>query len=181
MELLSGQPRVLIDDIGATASSVVIDPFGLSDREAAIVGDALAERLGAQRVVGLLNTGATVAIGGEWTVCVEFANAAGTHRFQLEQDGRRLNGTHILAFATASIEGEVTGSDVLLLSLHELEGSIVRFRFSGTVGIGGTMSGLVTMGHAGEHTQGPVAFGQFGTAKWSAVRSRQALGTNLDA
>jgi hypothetical protein len=180
-DLLAGEPRVLIDDIGATANSVMIDPFGLSDREAVIVGDALADRLGAQRAESPPNAGAPAAIGGAWTVCVEFSNAAGVHRFQLAQDGQQLSGTHILAWATAVIEGRITGSDVLLQSFHHLEGSIVRFRFSGAVGADGAMNGLVTMGHAGEHTQGPVAFGQFGAARWSAARSQPALGTSPGA
>jgi D-glucosaminate-6-phosphate ammonia-lyase len=174
-DLLAGQPRVLIDDIGATANSVMIDPFGLSDREAVIVGDALANQLGAQRVASPPNADPT-AIGGEWTVSIEFSNAARAHCFRLEQDGRKLRGTHVLSFATTTIEGEVDGPDVLLQSFHRLEGSIVRFRFSGKVGADGTMNGLVTMGHAAEHTQGPVAFGQFGAARWSATKAEPALG-----
>jgi hypothetical protein len=107
-------------------------------------------------------------------VSIEFSNAARAHRFRLEQDGGKLRGTHMLSFATTTIEGEVDGPDVLLQSFHRLEGSIVRFRFSGKVGADGTMNGLVTMGHAAEHTQGPVAFGQFGAAGWSATKAEPA-------
>jgi hypothetical protein len=46
----------------------------------------------------------------------------------------------------------------------------VRYRFTGQIAAD-RMEGVVTMGSAGDHTQGPVAFSQFGAARWSASRS----------
>jgi hypothetical protein len=170
VELLARRPRILIDDIGACDDAVLIDPFSLTDEEARLVGTALAETLTAKRCEIVRPGGSAALVTGDWAVEIGFAARSGTHEFRLWQDGGQIAGEHKLSLATAKAEGRVSGSALILKTTHRLEGNIVQFRFTGHVE-GDRMGGLVTMGSAGDHTQGPVAFGQFGTASWSAKRS----------
>jgi hypothetical protein len=169
--LLAGRPRILIDDIGATASSILIDPFNIQDDETAAVASGLRQALAERRDrTAPSNASPTIELSGEWVTTVAFTIGPATHRLALQQDGNSLSGKHHLVFDTATVRGRVGRDSCTIETTHRLEGNIVRFHFEGRIEGRDRMSGRVKMGSAGDSTQGPVAFGQFGEAPWTAER-----------
>jgi hypothetical protein len=174
-QLLAATPRILIDDIGATNNSVLIDPFNLSDEEATTVGATLAvalERATSTLARSARSTEPPADFAGNWTATIEFGNGRREHRFQVLQDGAAISGSHQLSYATAKLQGQAESTRASFESTHTLEGNLVRFAFRSTWLDANTMEGVVIMGSSTPHTQGPVAFGQFGQAKWRASRTR---------
>jgi hypothetical protein len=167
---LDGTPRILIDDIGATEHSILIDPFNIADHEASHVGDAVRRAL--QRPVQprtqLIEP--TVNLAGRWVIEIDFANGTRAHEFRISQDEGRLSGEHVLALATAELRGTVEGTTALIESTHTCEGNVVRFAFRAESAEHSTMKGAVIMGASAAHTLGPMALGQFGEAKWRGRR-----------
>ena len=169
-DLLAGTPRILIDDIGATANSVLIDPFNLADAEAPIVGKALANVLERTSPMSMQSIEPPVYIGGLWRVNIEFANGPRHHHLQISQNGEGISGIHQLNYTTAKLEGLAEATRATFQSTHELEGNLVRFSFRTVQLEDDAMEGIVTMGSSARQAQGPLAFGQFGQAKWHATR-----------
>jgi seryl-tRNA(Sec) selenium transferase len=169
-ELLAGTPRILVDDIGATGNSVLIDPFNLADDEAPIVGKALANVLERASPMAMQSIEPPAYIGGHWRVSIEFANGPRHHHLQISQNGEAISGTHQLNYTTAKLEGLAEATRAIFQSTHELEGNLVRFSFRAVQLEDNAMEGIVTMGSSAPQAQGPLAFGQFGQAKWHATR-----------
>jgi hypothetical protein len=170
-ELLAGQPRILIDDIGATQHSILINPFSLADDEAALVGAALIQALGRTRAESPPLLAPQLSVAGDWNVTIDFANGQRHHHFCIHQAETRIFGDHVLNFTTAQIEGTAGGKHATMKSTHIVECNLVRFAFRADHVSSDYMEGVVTMGASAPHTQGPVAFAQFGEAGWHATRA----------
>jgi D-glucosaminate-6-phosphate ammonia-lyase len=169
--LLAGRPRILIDDIGATANSILVDPFNIQDDETTAVASGLRQALTERRDRAAPSDAMpAIELSGEWVATVAFTTGPATHRLALQQDGDSLSGKHHLVFATATVRGRVARDSCTIETTHRLEGNIVRFHFEGRIEGRDRMSGRVKMGSAGDSTQGPVAFEQFGEANWTAER-----------
>jgi seryl-tRNA(Sec) selenium transferase len=168
--LLDGTPRILIDDIGATEHSVLIDPFNIADHEASHVGDAVRHALQRPVQPRAQSIEAALNLAGRWAIEIEFANETRAHEFHISQGEGRLSGEHVLALATADLRGTVEGATVLIESTHTCEGNVVRFAFRAESAEHNTMKGIVIMGASAAHTLGPMALGQFGEAKWRGRR-----------
>jgi hypothetical protein len=109
-------------------------------------------------------------IGGHWRVSIEFANGPRHHHLQISQNDAAISGTHQLNYTTATLEGLAEATRATFQSTHELEGNLVRFCFRTVQLEDNAMEGIVTMGSSAPQAQGPLAFGQFGQAKWHATR-----------
>jgi D-glucosaminate-6-phosphate ammonia-lyase len=168
--LLGGSPRILIDDIGATEHSVLIDPFNITEHEASHVGDAVRRALQRPTQPRAQLIEPAVNLTGRWVVEIDFANGTRAHEFRISQDGGRLSGEHVLTLATAELRGTVEGTTVLIESTHMCEGNVVRFAFRAENAERSTLEGMVTMGASAAHTLGPMALGQFGEARWQGKR-----------
>jgi L-seryl-tRNA(Ser) seleniumtransferase len=173
-QLLDGEPRVLVEDIGATGDSILVDPFGLREGEAAVVGAVLRRHLEAASAASV-TTGATVpnSVAGGWAVALSFLHGRGEHAFRIAQDGARLTGEHAVAGFAAALAGEIAGDRVSLRSSHPREGIAVTYTFSGTASAD-AMSGSFVAGCNGDGSHGPVADSQFGSGTWTARRSAGA-------
>jgi len=169
-ELLAGDPRIMIDDIGATDCSVIVDPFSLQPGEAIVVGERLLDVLSRSRSAAT-KTGSAVALefSGRWDIEVLFLHGTASHSLVLTQDGARLSGIHSSDLFSAELFGEVRGAEISFSSSHPHESSAISYQFSGR-GDNTRMSGAVILGSATSVNRGPVALSQFGTARWSAVR-----------
>ncbi len=169
--LLEGEPRVMLDDMEATESSVQVDPFGLQPGEAKAVGARIAEVLAStpKSRDGATPAPSALKLAGTWQLRIGFLNGEATHQVTLSQQGQTLTGMHKTQFAENQLEGHVSGDRVEFQSRHPYEGTRASYRFEG-VAKGDTLAGTVMLGTAGNHA-GPINVSQYGTVKWSATRA----------
>lgn len=168
--LLAGEPRIMLDDRGATEGSVFILPFNLAPGEAAIVGRAIAAALAAAPpVAAAAPTAPAGDVSGNWEVEIAFAAARSIHRLELTQSGLRLAGTHRTLGLTGALAGTIEGNRVAFTSLHPYEGSNLSYAFSGMIE-GAAMAGEVLLGTSGDSAPGPLNMREFGAAAWQARR-----------
>ena len=168
--LMEGSPRVMLDDMSATANSTVVNPFGLQPGEAAEVADAIvsALRAGAKAKLAAAVMTPGSAVAGNWVVHVDFLHGEREHRLHLVQDGNRLSGKQASLQFDGPVSGTISGDDVTLVFDTQYEGSTIRYHFSGTLA-DGAMAGKVLLGTSTAHHQGVVNLQQFGSADWSAT------------
>lgn len=168
--LLAGNPRIMLDDRGATDHSVFILPFNLGSGEAEIVGAAIARALAA--------TPPTAAAAGEppaadltglWMIEIAFAAERTPHRVRLRQSASRLEGTHVTLDLVGPLSGTIAGSHVAFSSLHPYEGSSLSYAFTGMIA-DDRMTGTVLLGTSGDSAPGPLNMREFGSASWQARR-----------
>jgi hypothetical protein len=168
--LLVHDPKIMLDDRGATENSVFILPFSLEPGEAEIVGSAIAK--------ALTTTPATKAVAAElpagdvsglWIVEIAFAAETTPHRVRLSQSGSTLRGVHTTLDLVGPVDGTIAGSHVAFASLHPYEGSNLSYAFAGTLS-DGRMSGTVLLGTSGDSAPGPLNMREFGSASWQARR-----------
>ncbi len=171
--LMDGSPRVMLDDMSATADSIVINPFGLQPGEASEVGHAIAVALRAGRAAtaaAAVDAAApAISLAGDWELRVKFLHGERVHRLQLRQDGGALSGQQSSPQFAGPVSGTVSGHDIALVFDTRYEGSTIRYRFEGTA-TDGRMHGSLELGTSNDHHQGVVNLRQFGTAEWEAKK-----------
>jgi hypothetical protein len=94
---------------------------------------------------------------GNWAVTVHYLRGTGEQHFVLKQDGNQLTGEHHGEIYNTTIAGTIHANEIALTSVLPVIGYPLPCRFKGTVQ-GNNMSGTVSMG-------------EYGEAKWEAVRS----------
>jgi uncharacterized pyridoxal phosphate-dependent enzyme len=166
--LLDGEPRIMLDDMEATNSSFVVDPFNLVAGEAELVGNAIAKALSAKRAAAA-KPAPSVKVDGSWDVTIDFGDGPATHRLTLSQTGAVLTGRHKTRYFDGEISGTVAGDRVEITALHRYEGCRLGYRFEGSAGKD-AISGEVVLGTGGEAHQGPVNLAQYGKTTFSARR-----------
>jgi D-glucosaminate-6-phosphate ammonia-lyase len=107
-------------------------------------------------------SGQPASLAGQWELHLDFVHLSADHKLELEQDGNRLMGTHHGEFASGDLAGSVAVNDVRFQSSLGTDGTRVSFQFTGTAE-GGKMSGTV-------------ALGEYGEARWTAVRHQYRAG-----
>ena len=167
LRLLEGAPRIMIDDMAATANSVEIDPFALQAGEAAVVGAAIARVLNTNAVAAVPGAAATPDISGEWNLRVSFLHGSRTHTLRLRQDGTAVSGEQKSEQFAGPVSGTLTAEGVELALRARYEGSIISYQLRGALN-GGAMAGTVTLGSANDQHQGAVNLAQFGGGEWRA-------------
>jgi len=167
--LIEGQPRIMVDDMSATADSITIDPFGLQPGEAVQVGRAIAAAFSAAAQDARETAAPDVDASGEWELRTHFLHGERTHRLVLRQRGGVLSGEHSSPHFSGSVQGRLAGSSIEFTLQARYEGSTLAFRCRGRAGPD-AMSGQAALGSATDHHQGPVNLAQFGEASWDARR-----------
>ncbi len=175
-KLLSGTPRVMLDDMSATADSIAIDPFSLQPGEAAQVGDAIAVALSANAALSPQPAPARTDLAGTWILDVTFLHGSRTHHLTLGQSGATLHGTHRSPDFTGPVAGVLTADGLAFHLDTTHEASTIRYTFEGSAAgegkpAGPTLGGTVTVGTYNAHHIGAVNLAQFGTGHWSARRA----------
>jgi len=107
-------------------------------------------------------SGPPATVAGQWDLHLEFVHLTADHSLILEQDGTKLMGTHHGEFASGDLSGTVAANTVHFQSSLPTDGTRVSFQFTGTAE-GGKMSGTV-------------ALGEYGDARWTAVRHQYRTG-----
>jgi hypothetical protein len=96
-------------------------------------------------------------VQGSWAVTIQYLRGTGEQKFVLEQKGTDVTGEHHGEIYNATFKGAVQGDQVELHSILPVAGNPLHCNFKGTVN-GSNMSGTINMG-------------EYGEAKWSAVRA----------
>jgi len=168
--LLDGDPRIMLDDRGATETSVFIMPFSLQPGEAEIVGSRIGEELSTTAQTVPSEPLPPARVRGGWDVTIEYIRGASNHRFLLEQIDHELTGVHRTRFLENQLSGRVEGAQISLFSRHRFEGTNLCYRFTGTVDAY-AMEGTVELGTSGQSAPGPLNQREFGTGRWQARKT----------
>jgi hypothetical protein len=163
LRLLVGEPRVMLDDMATTASSVEVDPFGLQPGQADQVGRAIAAALRTPAIAAEQTHAMTqVDVSGEWDVRVSFLKGERTHRLHLRQQDISITGTQSSPQFEGPVSGSVDAKGIHLVFSTRYEGAIIAYRLDGSLG-DRRMEGMVSLGSVTDHHQGPINLSQFGT------------------
>ncbi|MGI9073073.1 MAG: aminotransferase class V-fold PLP-dependent enzyme [Bryobacteraceae bacterium] len=161
--LLDTEPRIVLGGASGSrpdnmASSVSITPYMMMPDDHEIV---------AARVYAVLSKpprfrnpprpeGEPASVAGQWQARLEFTRGSAIHTLILEQDGRKLVGTHDGEYVSGDLSGSVAGNQVHFRSSQKIQGTRLFFDFSGTVENG--------------KIAGDVNLGEYGEARWTAQR-----------
>ncbi len=168
--LLAHDPRIMLDDRGATDRSVFILPFNLGPGEAEVVGAAIAKTLAAAQPSPAAAVEApALDLSGLWEVAIAFAAETTPHRVRFRQSGGALEGMHATLDLVGPLAGTIAGAHIAFSSLHPYEGSNLSYAFTGTTA-DGRISGTVLLGTSGDSAPGPLNMREFGSASWTARR-----------
>ncbi len=158
----AGTPRIMVFGDGErpdTASSITIMPYMLDPGESQIIGDAIYAIMsnpGPQPSVPVAS-GTPAAIGGNWAVTIEYFSGRGAQKFTLQQNGKDITGMQHGEIYNGRLRGTVNGNSVTLRSNMMLPGNPFTWTFKGE--------------HQGDRMGGTVNMGEYGPAKWTAVRA----------
>ncbi len=159
-----GTPRILV--MGGAgkrpdnmASSITIMPYMMQPGDAKIVADTLSKLLRKPGTFANPSTSSApdVSIAGSWSVTIDYSVGTGHQQLTLEQNGNSITGKQAGEIFSADLKGHVQGDRVELRSSMPANGSAINFTFSGTV--------------AGNGYSGDVNLGEYGTAKFTAVKA----------
>ena len=162
--LLDGEPRITMDPIRGgvqpAQTGVSVTPYMLAAGDEKIIADRLIAILSkppAQQSEPAAPAPASVDLGGQWTVRIQYAASASSHTFHLTQKGNDLGGFHQGDFITREVTGTIDGDRVRIRSaIGEQHGDSIGLTFSGTV--------------SGDQMSGPLDMGEYLGATWTATR-----------
>lgn len=100
---------------------------------------------------------ASVKIGGQWDVTVQFFSSNSQHKLYLEQEGNWIQGMHTSDYETQEVMGMVEGNQFKLRSHLRKPGDQITYLFSGTMD--------------GDKLSGSIYLGEYQTAKFTAQKS----------
>src|ERR1051326_439488 len=149
---------------GNMASTVGVVPYQMQPGEEKVVADRLYALLSKPPKIEThaAPEGQPTNVAGQWGVHPHFIHLSADHTLVLEQEGSRLMGTHRGEFASGDLNGTVAANTVRFQSSIPTDGTRVSFQFTGTAE-GGKMSGTV-------------ALGEYGEARWTAVKHQYRAG-----
>lgn len=140
-------------------SSITVMSYMMEAGEEKVIADALYAALTkpGNHPNPVVPTGAPSSVQGNWAVTIQYLRGTGEQKFVLEQKGNDVTGEHHGEIYNARFKGVVHGDQIELYSVMPVEGNPFRCSFKGAVQ-GNNMTGTVNMG-------------EYGDAKWSAVRA----------
>jgi L-seryl-tRNA(Ser) seleniumtransferase len=162
--LRAGDPRIILADAdaddagddGGNRGSVTIVPYMMMPGDERVVADALFKLLRDPPKRAAVPPSPSLRVQGHWEVRLEFARGQASHQLQLEQSETRITGTHRSPQRSGPVEGRLEGDTVHLHSRLEWDTRGVAYNFTGRIE-GARIAGLVKLG-------------EYGEARWTAVR-----------
>jgi L-seryl-tRNA(Ser) seleniumtransferase len=157
-QMLDGEPRIMTQASGE-GNSFLIRPVAMKPGDYQIVADRLFQVLSSAPAAKQAKPLAPPAtdIAGVWDVDVEYEVGAARHKLFLVAMGTNLiGGTHQGWAYQGDLKGYIDGEKVKFRSILPADGNTLSYSFSGTVS-GSTMTGEVQIG-------------EYGRARWRAVR-----------
>ncbi len=161
--LANGRPRILV--AGSTgvrpdnmASSVTIMPYMMQPGDYKIAGEALYAVL--SKPPKFENperpSGEPAQIAGNWDVTIDYALGSAKHKITIVQNGNELSGFHEGETVGGDLRGAIYGNQPHFRSRHPIQGTAIGYDFTGTV--------------EGNRMSGDISMGEYGPARWSAVK-----------
>jgi uncharacterized pyridoxal phosphate-dependent enzyme len=159
--MLEGDPRIMTQASGE-GTSFLIRPVAMKPGEYQIVADRLFQVLSSAPAAAPAKTLASPAmnIAGAWDVDVEYEVGAARHKLFLAVSGNQIAGTHQGWAYQGDLKGQIDGEKVKLRSTLPADGNTLSYSFSGAV--------------SGSSMTGDVQIGEYGRARWRAVRHATA-------
>jgi len=161
--LANGRPRILVAGSSGVrpdnmASSVSIMPYMMQPDDYKIASHALHAVLSKPPKFEnpVRPSGEPSAIAGNWSVRVDYAMGSANHTMTIIQNGNTLAGFHEGETVGGDLRGAIYGNQVHFRSHHPIQGTAISYEFTGTVD-GNKMGGDINMG-------------EYGPARWSAVK-----------
>ncbi|WP_051505719.1 aminotransferase class V-fold PLP-dependent enzyme [Mesorhizobium sp. WSM2561] len=178
--LLSRKPRILIHDFWATNNTIVVDPFNLTEEEAAIVGEVIrSELLSPRSAPNLSQTPPHYERTGSWLLTIKYPRHLSEQSLELVQDGHTVYATHRTERSVGHATGQMVGDTIMLQARHEATPMAIYYTFEGKL-LSRDGEGIVRLGAASEENDGPVFRRQFGTATWTARRAETTTVSKLE-
>jgi len=180
-KLLQSEPRIMLDDRGATDGSLFILPFSLQEGEAVVVGKSLRRMLEREREAGKDSGGAgvqgaegerresVVDVSGPWEVEIALHAGAVNHLLTLDQSDDRIAGRHRTTHMENEATGSIKGNQLKVVAEHPFEGTRLVYAFHGTLD-GDEISGDVEIGTEGQSAPGPLNRMEYGSYRWVGRR-----------
>jgi L-seryl-tRNA(Ser) seleniumtransferase len=159
-KLLEGEPRIMTQASGE-GSSFLIRPAAMKPGEYRIVADRLFEVLSSAPAGTKKRAPASPAanIAGTWDVDIEYEVGAARHKLFLGVNGNQITGTHQGWVYEGDLKGQIDGNQVKFRSSLPADGNVLTYAFAGSV--------------SGMSMTGDVQLGEYGRARWRAVRHTQ--------
>ena len=168
-QLLHAEPRIMLDDRGATDTSIFILPFSLQPGDAEIVGQHIRNALDNAPLPQARTASAPVNVSGTWDITIAHVRQTARHRVEIVQRADTLTGTHQTRWLNNPLTGTVTGNEIAFASQHRFEGCHLAYRFVGVLS-DGELRGEVELGSSGQSAPGPLNQREYGTARWRGKR-----------
>lgn len=161
-KLDAGTPRIMVfgdGDRSGAPSSITIMPYMLDPGESQIIGEAIFAILsnpGPQPAIAAAS-GAAASVNGSWAVTVEYFSGRGAQKLTLQQSGSDITGMQHGEIYNGRLRGKVQGNMVEFRSVMAVPGNPFTWTFKGE--------------HRDGRMAGTVNMGEYGPAKWTAVRA----------
>ena len=95
---------------------------------------------------------AKVDVTGKWAFNVETAAGSGTPTITFAQDGEKLTGKYVGQLGEADLTGTVKGQDIAFTFNVDAQGTMLNFKYTGTIENKDALKGKVEIVGLGEGT-----------------------------
>jgi D-glucosaminate-6-phosphate ammonia-lyase len=159
--MLDGEPRIMTQAAGE-GSSFLIRPVAMNPGDYQVVAERLFQVLSSapqgRNTAPLGSPSANVA--GGWDVDIEYEVGAARHKLFLNVSGNQIGGTHQGWAYQGDLKGQIDGDRVKFRSTLPADGNELTYTFEGSV--------------SGPDMHGDLQIGEYGRARWRAVRHTTA-------
>ena len=157
LALLNGEPRIMTQAEGE-GHSFLIRPVAMKAGEHKMVAQRLFEVFSAapKPTPPAAPERPAADISGTWEVEMQYEVGSSRHKLVLVANGNSIIGLHQGWAYQGDLKGHINGAEVKFHSMHPADGNTLSYTFTGLVS-GDSMSGLVNLG-------------EYGQAKWRAMR-----------
>jgi uncharacterized pyridoxal phosphate-dependent enzyme len=158
-KMLDGEPRIMTHATGE-GDSFLIRPVAMKPGEYQVVADRLFKVLSSAPAAdpkpAKSHAAPSTNIAGVWEVDIDYEVGAARHKLFLAVDGNGISGSHQGWAYSGDLRGEIDGNRVKFRSRLPADGNEIIYTFEGSV--------------SGSDMQGDLKIGEYGRARWRAVR-----------
>jgi L-seryl-tRNA(Ser) seleniumtransferase len=156
-KMLDGEPRIMTQAAG-DGNSFLIRPVAMKPGEHLIVAERLFQVFSSAPEASSKSPlpPPSSNIAGVWDVEIDYEVGTARHKLFLSANRNEIAGTHQGWAYEGDLKGEIKGDRVKLRSTLPADGNVLNYTFTGTVSVAGM--------------SGDVQIGEYGKAKWRAMR-----------
>jgi L-seryl-tRNA(Ser) seleniumtransferase len=156
-KMLDGNPRIMTQAAGE-GNSFLIRPVAMKPGEHVIVAERLVEVISAapEASTPIVFPPPSANVSGAWDVDIEYEVGSSRHKLFLTADKRQISGTHQGWAYEGDLKGQMHGNQVAFRSTLPADGNVLTYSFTGSL--------------SGDSISGEVQIGEYGKARWRAMR-----------